>query len=197
MSGLLDNVLGTLMQDQATEKMASKFGVEKSQAQSALATALPIIMQAMKRNASTPEGERALENALQKDHSPSILENITDYLEQPNTSEGSKILDHVLGGKRSTVEQFVSKDSGISSGIVDKLLSAAAPVIMGALAGKKQNSNTNVGNILDSITGEMHTRTSSKEQTIIEKLLDQDNDGSIMDDVADIGKSLLGNMFKK
>lgn len=197
MSGLLDNVLGTLMKDEVTSKMADSLGLEKSKAQSALASAIPILMQAMSRNASTPEGERSLQTALQKDHSGGILENISGYLSSPKTSEGSKILDHILGNKRSNVEKYVSEDSGLSSGMVGSLLSTAAPIIMGALAGKQSNSNSGIGSLLGSITGEMRNNASSKEQSIIEQLIDQDNDGSIMDDVANLGMSFLGKMFKK
>lgn len=197
MSGLLDSVLGTLMKDEVTNKMANSLGMEKSKAQSALASAVPILMQAMSRNASTPEGERSLENALRKDHSGNILENISGYLDKPNTSEGSKILDHILGGKRNNVEKYVSNDSGLSSGMVGNLLSAAAPIIMGALAGKQSNSNSGVGSLLSGITGEMQNSGSTKEQSIIEQLLDQDNDGSIVDDVANLGMSFLGKMFRK
>lgn len=197
MSGLLDNVLGTLMKDEVTGKMAESLGLEKSQAQSALASAVPILMQAMSRNASTPEGERSLENALKKDHSGGLLDNLSGYLSNPNTSEGSKILDHVLGNKRNNVEKYVSNDSGLSSGMVGSLLSTAAPIIMGALAGKQNNSSSGIGSILSGITGEMQNNASSKEQSIIEQLLDQDNDGSIIDDVANLGMSFLGKMFKK
>lgn len=197
MAGLLDSVLGTLMNDEVTDKMANSLGMEKSQAQSALASAVPILMQAMRRNASTPEGESSLQNALQKDHSGNLLENISGYLDNPKTSEGSKILDHILGNKRANVEKYVSNDSGLSSGMVGSLLSTAAPILMGALAGKQSSSNSGIGSILSGLTGEMQGSSSSKEQSIIEQLLDQDNDGSIIDDVANLGMSFLGKMFKK
>lgn len=197
MSGLLDSVLGTLMKDEVTDQMANSLGLEKSKAQSALASAVPILMQALNKNASTPEGAQSLENALKKDHSGGVLENISGYLSNPNTSEGSKILDHILGSKRGNVEKYVSNDSGLSSGMVGNLLSAAAPILMGALAGKQSNSNSGIGSLLSGITGEMQNSGSTKEQSIIEQLLDQDNDGSIMDDVANMGMSFLGKMFKK
>lgn len=197
MSGLLDSVLGTLMKDEVTGEMANSLGLEKSKAQSALASAVPILMQALNRNAATPEGASSLENALQKDHSGGILDNISGYLSNPKTSEGSKILDHILGNKRASVAQYVSKDSGLSSGMVNNLLSAAAPILMGALAGKQSGSNSGIGSLLSGITGEMQNSGSTKEQNIIEQLLDQDNDGSIIDDVADMGMSFLGKMFKK
>jgi len=35
-----------------------------------------------------------------------------------------------------------------------------------------------------------------QNQSVIEQLLDSDNDGSIADDVAQLGMSFLGKMFK-
>lgn len=197
MSGILDNVLGTLLNDEVSGKMADNLGVEKTKAKTALASAVPILMQALKRNASTPEGEKSLEHALEKDHSSSILDNVSGYVEKPNTSEGSKILDHILGSKRNTVEEYVSKDSGLPTSIVDKLLSSATPILMGALAGKKGTSNSGIGSILNNVSGEIKEKASPDEQNFIEKLLDQNNDGNIMDDVTKIGTSLLGKFFNK
>ncbi len=197
MSGLLNSVLGTLMQDGVTEQMANKLGLEKNQAQSALASAVPILMQALSKNASTPEGANALESALKRDHDGSILDNLSGYLESPKTDEGSKILNHILGEKRATVEQYVGKSSGLSTGSVGSLLSSVAPLIMGALAGKNNNSSSGIGSLLSGITNEIQGAGSGKEQSIIEQLLDRDNDGSIIDDVADMGMSFLGKMFKK
>ncbi len=198
MSGLLDGLLGNLMQGDATEKMAGKLGIESSQAKSALAGAVPILMQALNRNASTPEGASALENALKKDHSEgNVLDNLTGYLDNPKTSEGSKILDHILGDKRSNVEKHIGATSGLASDKVSGLLSMVAPLIMNSLAGKQSASKSGIGDVLSSVVGEVNKGTSGKEQGLIANLLDRDNDGDVMDDIADMGGSLLGKMLKK
>ncbi len=197
MSGLLNSVLGTLMQDGVTEQISNKLGLEKNQAQSALASAVPILMKALSKNASTPEGANALENALKRDHDDSVLDNLSGYLENPKTDEGSKIINHILGKKRTPVEQYVSKSSGLSTSSVDSLLSSVAPLIMGALAGKNKSSSSNIGSILSGVTNEIERADSGKEQSIIEQLLDRDNDGSIIDDVTDMGMSFLGKVLKK
>ncbi len=195
MTGLLDSVLGALMNDEVTGQVANKLGLEKTQAQSALTTALPILMQALNKNAATPEGANALENALQK-HQGGIG-NVIELLTDSKASEGNKILNHILGEKRNNVEKFVGKNSGISSDIVGNLLSMVAPLLMKSLAGKQSSMGAGISSLLGGITGEIQKAGNDKEQSLIEKLLDRDNDGSILDDIADIGMSFLGKSLKK
>ncbi len=197
MSGLLDSVLGTVMQGDTVEKLANKLGMDKNQAQSALTSALPILMQAMNKKAATPEGASALENALPKDENGNIVDNVSGLLEQPNTAEeGGKIVNELLGDKKALVEQHISQDSGLSSDMVSGLLSNVAPMLMGFLGGQSNSTGGGIGSLLSGITGEMQSSGAGKDQNFIEKLLDQNNDGNVMDDVAKLGMSAMGKMFK-
>lgn len=196
MSGLLDGFLGNLLQDQVSEGLANTLGLEKSQTQSALSSAVPILIQAMSNNASTEKGEQSLQNAL-KNKDTGLLDNLTGYLSNPDKADGTKIIDHILGGKRSTVERYIGQDSGLSSGSVNQLLSSVAPLLLSTLAGQ-QGSSSGIGSLLSGLTGEMkRSSQTSQSQNVIEKLLDQNNDGNIADDVAKIGMSFLGKLFKK
>ena len=63
----LEQLLGQL--DPATiQRMAGQLGVSPQQAQSGIQAALPLLMGAMQRNASTPQGAQALHRAVVKDH---------------------------------------------------------------------------------------------------------------------------------
>jgi hypothetical protein len=64
---LLNSVLGALG-PQAVEQVASQLGTNPQQAQSAIQAALPLLLGAMGKNASQPEGAQALHTALEKDH---------------------------------------------------------------------------------------------------------------------------------
>ncbi len=195
MEGLLNSVLGSLMNDEVTGQVANKLGLEKTQAQSALTTALPILMQALNKNAATTEGANALESALQKHQGG--LGNVTELLTDSTASEGGKILNHILGEKRNSVEKFVGEKSGISSGMVGNLLSMVAPLLMKSLAGNQGGIGGGITSLLGGVVGEMKQSGDSKGQSFIESLLDRDNDGSVLDDVADMGMSFLGKTFKK
>ncbi len=63
----LDNLLGQLGPD-TIQRMAMQIGASPQQTQSAIQAALPMLMGAMQRNASTPQGAQALHGALSRDH---------------------------------------------------------------------------------------------------------------------------------
>lgn len=70
MSSPLDDLLRTLGPDTIAQ-MAGRIGASPAQTQSAIQAALPLLMGAMTRNASTPQGAQALHRAATRDHAAS------------------------------------------------------------------------------------------------------------------------------
>lgn len=68
MQGILDDVLRTLGPD-TIGQMAGRIGASPQQTQNAIQAALPVLLGAMSRNASTPNGAEALHRAAVRDHS--------------------------------------------------------------------------------------------------------------------------------
>lgn len=198
MSDLLQGLMGQFG-GAAISQMASKIGGDESATKSALGSALPILVSALAKNASTPDGAASLDNALSKKHDGGILGDVAGFLGGGQSeSMGAGILKHVLGGKTNNVEKYVSDDSGLSSGAVGSIMKMAAPIVMGYLGQQKQQSGGGaslISGLLNSAVSGTKT-AAPKSQNIIEQLLDQDNDGSVVDDVAQLGMSFLGNMFK-
>lgn len=67
MPSALDDLLSTLGPDTIAQ-MAGRIGASPQQTQSAIQAALPLLMGAMTRNASTPQGAEALHRAAVRDH---------------------------------------------------------------------------------------------------------------------------------
>lgn len=67
MSSPLDDLLRTLGPDTIAQ-MAGRIGASPAQTQNAIQAALPLLMGAMSRNASTPQGAEALHRAATRDH---------------------------------------------------------------------------------------------------------------------------------
>jgi hypothetical protein len=156
-------------------------------------------MSALARNSSTPEGASALQNAVAKDHDGSLLDNLGALLGKKEViDDGAGILKHILGNKQGNVEQYLSKNSGLDSAAIAKILKMAAPIVMGYL-GKKSNAGSNTGIIGDLLNSYLNTQTkkSRKSQGMINQILDRDGDGNIMDDIGELGISFLGKMLKK
>lgn len=208
MSGLLD-LLSSPMGKQLISGVAGQTGQSTDQTGSVLSMALPVLMGAMKKNASTPEGAQGLMNALSGKHSGGILDNLGDLfgggVDDSVMNDGAGILGHVLGNKQPQVENALSSKTGMDAGTVATILKVAAPLLMGYLGKQTQQNNVSdangLGNLLGGLMG--GNDGGQKQQSLIESFLDSDGDGSILDDVASMalgGKKggiggLLGGLF--
>ncbi|VAW17308.1 FIG00652714: hypothetical protein [hydrothermal vent metagenome] len=210
MSGLLD-LLGSPMGKQLISGIAGQTGQSANSTGSVLSMALPLLMGAMKRNASTPQGAQGLMSALSGKHDGGILDNLGGLfgggVDQSVMDDGSGILGHILGGKQNQVQNSLSQKSGMDIGSIGTILKVAAPLIMGYLGKQSRQQNvtdsSGLGNMLGGMLG--GSDGGAKQQSLIESFLDSDGDGSILDDVAAMalgGKSgglggLLGGLFGK
>jgi len=210
MSGILD-LLSSPMGKQLISGVAGQTGHSTDQTGSVLSMALPLLMGAMKKNASTPEGAQGLMNALSNKHDGSILNDLGGLfgggVDQSVMDDGAGILGHVFGGKQPQVENALSKKSGMDAGSIGTILKVAAPILMGMIGQKTRQQNVSdsngIGDLLGGLMG--GGSTANKQQSLIESFLDSDGDGSILDDVASMalgGKKggiggLLGGLFGK
>ena len=197
MSGILD-LLTSQVGQAGLSAITKQLGSDSRQTQAAISTALPLLMGALNRNAQQKGGAEALAGALDKKHDGSILDNLSGFIGGGNFSDGDGILKHVLGGRRSNIEQGVSKASGLDASKVSGLLSMLAPIVMGAIGKQKRSSGLDVGGLMGLLTGEQERaqKAAPNEMGLIGKLLDQDGDGSMVDDVASMGMNLLGKFLK-
>ncbi|PWG05073.1 DUF937 domain-containing protein [Polaribacter aquimarinus] len=198
MAGILD-LLNSDLGKQIISGVAGSTGNDSNKTSSVLTMALPVLMKAMERNASSPEGAQGLMGALDKKHDGSILDNLGDLfgggVNDDVVNDGSKILGHVLGNKQSGVEQVIGQKSGLDTGSVGNILKVAAPILMGVLGKQKRQQNlSNSGDISGLLGGLLGGNEAKNEQNFLEQILDADGDGSVVDDVAGM---LLGGSNKK
>ncbi|WP_055437302.1 DUF937 domain-containing protein [Lacinutrix algicola] len=211
MSGILD-LLGSDLGKSIISGVAGSTGNDSSKTSSVLTMALPVLMKAMQRNATTPEGAEGLMGAIQGKHNGSILDNLGGLfgggVDDEVKNDGDKILNHVLGAKKEGVEKIIGEKSGLDASSVANILKVAAPILMGVLGKQAQQQNVSSSNgIGDLLGGLLGGNSADKEQSFLESILDADGDGSIVDDVAGMvlggAKSkgglggLLGGLFGK
>ncbi|WP_310991807.1 DUF937 domain-containing protein [Aequorivita marina] len=198
MASILD-LLSSDMGKQLIKGASAQTGQSSDKTATVLSMALPTILGAMQRNAESPEGAKSLNNALEDNrHDGSILNQLGGLLgdggaDSSLMNDGAGILNHVLGGKQSKVENNISRASGVDSQSVGKIIQMAAPVIMGLLGNQKRKNNVDQGGI-GSLLGSMLGKSNDHDQSLITTLLDSDGDGSVIDDVA--GMFLGGNKNK-
>lgn len=198
MSGILD-LLNSDLGKTIISGVAGQSNQPESKTQDVLTMALPVLMQAMKRNASTPQGAEGLLGALNSKHDGSILDNLEDLfgggVDASVIDDGSKILGHVLGNKQSHVENAIGARAGIDSNSVATILKVATPILMGMLGKQTRQQNVNSPSGLEGLLGGLLKGNSpQQEQSFLESILDADGDGSIIDDVAGM---VLGGSKKK
>jgi hypothetical protein len=178
----------------ASSQIAARLGVSESTANTAVQIAVPLILSALARNASQPEGAQALHQAVTNDHDGSILDNIGSYLGNPEQGNGAGILGHVLGDQRGAVENNLSQATGMDQSSAGNLMELIAPLVMGAV-GKTQQQNS-----LDSaeLAGYLEQQQQQGQATapgamgMLSSMLDSNQDGSVTDDLARIA----GGFFK-
>lgn len=163
-----------------------------------LGMAMPLLMGAMKKNASSPEGARGLMDALSSKHNGSILDDLGGLfgggVDPSVLEDGAGILGHVLGSRQPAVETALSQKSGMDADTIASILKIAAPVIMGYLGRQRNQNNISDADGLSSLLGGFLGGQPQGNQDLITSLLDADGDGSVLDDVADL---MSGNSRKK
>ncbi len=198
MAGILD-LLNSDLGKQIISGVAGSTGNDSNKTSSVLTMALPVLMKAMERNASSPEGAQGLMGALEKKHDGSILDNLSDLfgggVEESVKQDGAGILGHVLGNKQHGVEQVISQKAGLDAGSVGNILKVTAPILMGVLGKQKREQNvSDSGDLTGLLGGLLGGNEAKNEQSFLEQILDADGDGSVVDDVAGM---LLGGSNKK
>ncbi|WP_265428573.1 DUF937 domain-containing protein [Chryseobacterium sp. YIM B08800] len=137
--------------NQVAEKAENKFGISKNQILALLAVATPLVISYLRNKSQDNKEAEALNNALDKDHDGSILDD-TSQLEA-RQSEGGSILSHVFGSEKGNVENQLSQNTGISINKIGPILAMLAPVIMGYIGKEKQQNNVGAGGLGDLLGG--------------------------------------------
>ncbi|MEM8509728.1 MAG: DUF937 domain-containing protein [Bacteroidota bacterium] len=189
MTGLLD-LINSPTGQQIISGVAGQTGQSEGKTADVLGMALPLLMGAMKRNASTPDGAQGLYNALSSKHNGGILDNLgglfSGGVDQSVMDDGAGILGHILGGKQPQVENALSQKSGLDAGSISQILKVAAPILLGFLGKQTQQQNVSNADGLSGLLGGLMGggSTANQQQSLIETFLDSDGDGSVLDDLA-------------
>ncbi|WP_054053821.1 DUF937 domain-containing protein [Alloactinosynnema sp. L-07] len=115
-------------------QLAGQLGVDEQTAEQATRAALPALLGGMQANAQDPGGARSLFEALGQ-HSTGLVEGGVD-LDQVDTDDGSKIVNHVFGDQQAEVVNTLGGLGSVGKGLIAKLLPLLAPIVMSYLAKK-------------------------------------------------------------
>jgi hypothetical protein len=159
------------MGQQLVNGVAGQTGQPVDKTASVLGMAMPLLLGAMKKNVSKPGGAEGLMNALSSKHDGSILDDLGGLfgggVNKEVIEDGQGILGHVLGPKQPTVEQALSKQSGLDTGSIAQILKIAAPILLGFLAKQKSQKNIKDASGLNTLLGSMLGGQPRQNQSLI------------------------------
>jgi Uncharacterized conserved protein len=203
----LTHDLASQLRGEPVQQVAQQLGLDPAQASSAVDAALPLLMGALGRNASQPEGAQALFGALQNDHAGGDLGSVLGAVlggAQNRQTDGAGILGHIFGGNQERAQVGVAQATGLQSGQAGQLLKILAPIVMAYLAKRmfqqRQNAQAGAENANpDALSGILGQEQQEIRQQggvgggLLGAVLDQDGDGQLgIGDLMKIGGGLLG-----
>ena len=170
MPNLVEEFMSSLGSE-VSEKMSSKTNIDKGTIEQLLPVITPMILGGLKKQKDERGGQERVDHILNKYGDPSVLNNLDGLFDQKlNDNSTDPNLGGLLGNAGLDATNLLSKNLNADSSVVSKLIPMLAPVVLGFLT-KKRDSGTGSSGLAS--------------------LLDQDGDGSVLDDVAGL---LLGGL---
>ena len=178
----------------AARTIAQRFGISETTANTAIQMAVPLLLTALARNASQPQEAQNLHQAVATDHDGSILDNLSGYLQNPQSANGAGILGHVFGGQRPAIENNLAQATGMDQSAAGGLLETLAPVVMGSLGKAQQQNGLDASGLSELLNNQQQEAQANAPgaMSMLSSLLDQNKDGSSMDDL----KRMAASFFK-
>jgi len=204
MSSSLTEQLFQQLQGAPLQQIAQQLGAGQDQTATAVGAALPLLLGALGRNASQPQGAEALFGALQKDFSGAgdlggLLGAVLGGAQSRQTN-GAGILGHVLGGQLPRAEAGLGQATGLGNDKAGQLMRILAPIVLAFLARQvfqgKGEAQAADPQALGSILGREQQQVRQQGGLgggLLGAVLDQDGDGQLgLGDILKIGGGLLG-----
>lgn len=203
MTALTNDLLAQL-QGAPLQQISRQLGIDQNQAAGAVSAALPLLMGALGKNASQPQGAEALFGALQKDHTGGG--GIGDLLgmvlggAQSRQTDGAGMLGHILGGQQGRAEQRLGEATGLGGDRAGQLMKILAPIVMAYLAKRMFSGNESGGaataDVLGTVLGQEQQQVRKQGGLaggLLGAVLDKDGDGDVdLSDMLKLGGGLLG-----
>jgi hypothetical protein len=207
----MPTMVESLLQDldgPALGQIARQIGADQETTGRAVSAALPAIVSALARHASTADGAAAVHDSLaQGGHDGSLLDDLTGFLGGARAAAPAAapagipgmgdLLGQILGGRQASVHETLGRGTGLDAASMARLFTILMPIVMAAIGrARRQNDldSTGLGGLLAGEQDQMH-KAAPDAMGMLGQILDANHDGSIADDVARLGGGLLGGLL--
>lgn len=172
MAGLIEMIINN---PAIAKTIAKQVGIDLNDADSIIGKLAPILMGGAKSNLESDKDSGGLIKHIESNNYVEMFDKPEEAIKKGDfTNMGNDILSELTGSKENSreVAKHVEKETGVSSSIIKSILPMLAPMIIGALTKKSAPS----------LDGNQNLEGAGIEG-ILKGLIDQDNDGSMIDDV--------------
>jgi hypothetical protein len=203
-TSLTDDLLNQL-QGQPLAQIGQQLGLSPSQASGAVSAALPLLLGALGRNATQPQGAQALYGALERDHASLDIGSVLgSVMGGGGGGAGGQILGHIFGARQQGAAQGLGAATGLGSNQAGTLLQVLAPIVMAYLAKQVFSSGGNtLASQLPASPQSLEQALGQEQQTITQQggigggllgaVLDRDGDGDTdFSDLIGLAGSMMG-----
>mgnify|MGYP003293410408 CR=1 FL=1 len=177
----------------AARTIAQRFGISETTANTAIQMAVPLILTAMARNASQPQEAQNLHQAIATQHDGSIFDNLMGFLQNPQSANGAGILGHVFGSQQPAIQNNLAQATGMDQNSAGGLLETLAPLVMGSLGQAQQQNGLDASGLSNYLNVQQQEAQASAPgaMSMLSSMLDQNKDGSSMDDLQRMAASFF------
>lgn len=163
MSDIINGILEQLGGG-TSEKIGSTLGVDPGIIQKAIPIVLPLILGGLKQQSINNGGQERVDHILNKYGNPEVLNDIDGHVNQMAGKDNfDENLGGLIGNSGSQITDILSKNFNLDSGTAAKIIPVIAPLILGYLTKSRDNN--------------------PEGSQGFASFLDQNGDGSIVDDV--------------
>lgn len=131
MNNLLSLLTGSFTNDNSLSTISGKTGLSSKQIRTILLYAMPLLIKYLAKNASQKKGEDSLAAALTQHRSN---EPVALQIKNADTTDGEKIIGHILGNHSQEVISGAAKETGASQKDVAAVLNMIAPALLNSVS---------------------------------------------------------------
>ena len=154
----MDAIKGQLTPD-VLKSASSLVGEPESSTRQALNGAVPSVLTGLVNLVSSRDGANNLAGLIRDGGYGAVVDNVRSLFSGGSAttnmlSAGPQLLGTIFGGRSSSVADLLGRSSGVSSGSATKLLSLAAPLVLGVMGKRASAQGLNASGLANSLLSE-------------------------------------------
>jgi hypothetical protein len=165
-------------------QISQQIGADSGSTQSAINTALPMLLSAMGNHGNADELQQEAQNQ------GGVIDDVMGFLGNSQAGGlGGMLLNQFMGGNQNAIANLVGQQSGLSSGSAMQLLGILTPIVMGALGKSSAGGDANG---LSQMLGAAASSSGGNDLLgAATKMLDSDGDGNVMEEIGGLLKKFI------